>query len=141
MLQKSPSRRLILKERSSLFCSTNVAPLSGFEPANCGFLYRYPKNRRMAKHLGDKTDRLKARQKCSEELAAIPWIQLKITGYLPHSLQRVVRCWLLISDAKRSMPPRNTPQPRRESWRRKPGNSRPIPHRMAFLASQSGYMR
>jgi hypothetical protein len=33
----------------------------------------------MAKHLDDKTGRLKARQKRSEVLAAIFWIQLKVT--------------------------------------------------------------
>lgn len=60
--------------------------------------------------------------------------------YLLRSLQRIVRCWLLTDDAKKSMPLRNTPQPRRESWRRKPKNSRAFPHRMAFLASQSGNM-
>ena len=50
------------------------------EPSNSAFLYRYPKNRRMAKHLVDMTGCVNAYQKRSEELAAILWIQLKIIG-------------------------------------------------------------
>lgn len=51
--------------------------------SNSGFLYRYLKIQRMAKHLVDKPSCLTACQRRCEKLVAIRWIQLKIKEGFP----------------------------------------------------------
>jgi hypothetical protein len=53
-------------------------PQPGFEPARPSFLYRYPKNQRLAKQLVEKAAVWGACQKRSGERAATSWIYLRI---------------------------------------------------------------
>jgi len=68
------SRWADVRQKKRRLRGWRTAPRPGLERANATFLYRHPKNQRMARHLADKTGCLAARQKRCEGLAALLWI-------------------------------------------------------------------
>ena len=64
------------------------------------FVYRYPKNQRMANHLIEKTEWLKTCQKRSEELTVILWIYLKITVCCRRGHKQLILTLLFLSFSK-----------------------------------------